>query len=212
MAPPPRRPRPSRDERRRQLLDAAVEAIRTVGPQASMEQLAAQGGVTKPILYRHFGDREGLGRAIGEHYAAVLMGRLAVPLESDAPRDLLWRTVDAYLEFLEDEPQLYAFLTSGTIRPDVDDAGAIVEAVARAVAVRIGDQLRALGLDAGGAEPYAFGVVGMVHQAGDWWIRHRTMSRQALATYLTGLLWSGFQGLAGEVGLDAAQVSGAGVD
>jgi len=212
MAPRPRSPRPSRAERRSQLLDAAVDAIRALGPHASMEQLAAQGGVTKPILYRHFGDREGLGRAIGERYATVLMDRLAAPLGSPTPRDLLWRTVDAYLGFLEDEPQLYAFLTSGGARPEAEDAGAIVEAVAREVAVRIGDQLRALGLDAGGAEPYAFGVVGMVHQAGDWWIRNRTMSREALTTYLTGLLWSGFEGLAREGLADRAAVSGAHVD
>lgn len=206
-------PRPSREERRAQLLDAAVDAIRTVGPNASMEQLAAQGGVTKPILYRHFGDREGLGRAIGEHYATVLMTRLAAPLESQAPRDLLWRTVDTYLEFLEDEPQLYAFLTSGGgVRPDAEDAGAIVEAVAREVAVRIGDQLRAQGLDAGGAEPYAHGIVGMVHQAGDWWIRNRTMSRHALTTYLTTLLWSGFQGIARDAGTDPGVISGTHVD
>lgn len=209
MAP---RTRPSRDERRQQLLDAAVEAIRTVGPQASMEQLAAQGGVTKPILYRHFGDRDGLGRAIGEHYATVLMRRLAAPLESTEPRDLLWRTVDTYLEFLEDEPQLYAFLTAGGVRPDPEDAGAIVEAVARQVAVVIGDQLRAQDLDAGGAEPYAFGIVGMVHQAGDWWIRHRTMSRQALTTYLTTLLWSGFEGIARGAGADPTATAGANLD
>jgi AcrR family transcriptional regulator len=204
MAPRRTTTRPSREERRRQLLDAAVEAIRTIGPGASMEQLAAQGGVTKPILYRHFGDREGLGRAIGEHYATVLLGRLAEPLEATEPRELLRRTVDAYLEFLEDEPQLYTFLTSGGARPDVQDAGAIVEAVARLVATRIGDQLRALGLDAGGAEPYAFGVVGMVHQAGDWWIRNRTMSREALTSYLTRLLWVGFEGLAADVADTAA--------
>jgi AcrR family transcriptional regulator len=205
--------RPSREERRAQLLAAAVDAIRTIGPNASMEQLAAQGGVTKPILYRHFGDREGLGRAIGEHYAIVLMGRLVEPLETDEPRQLLWRTVDAYLEFLEDEPQLYAFLTSpGGARPDLEQAGAMVQAVALKVAVRIGDQMRAQGLDAGGAEPFAYGIVGMVHQAGDWWIRNRTMSREALTTYLTTLLWSGFEGIARGAGADPATVPGTNVD
>jgi AcrR family transcriptional regulator len=201
--------RPSREERREHLLAAAVDAIRTIGPGASMEQLAAQGGVTKPILYRHFGDREGLGRAIGDHYAIVLMARLAEPLGSDAPRDLLWRTVDTYLQFLEDEPHLYAFLTSGGgVRPDAEGTGAIVNAVARQVTVRIGDQLRAAGLDAGGAEPFAHGIVGMVHQAGDWWVRNRTMSRHALATYLTTLLWSGFEGIAREGRADTTVSSG----
>lgn len=175
-----------------------------------MEQLAAQGGVTKPILYRHFGDREGLGRAIGERYATILMGRLAEPLNTDVEaRQLLWRTVDTYLGFLEEEPQLYTFLTSGGgARPDLEEAGAIVQAVARKVSVLIGDRLRAQGLDAGGAEPFAYGVVGMVHQAGDWWIRNRTMSRHALTTYLTTLLWEGFDGIARGAGHDPAAVTG----
>lgn len=206
--------RPSREERRQQLLEAAVDAIRTIGPNASMEQLAAQGGVTKPILYRHFGDREGLGRAIGEHYAVVLMARLRGSLDTEAaPRELLWRTVDTYLEFLEDEPQLYTFLSSGSgARPDLEEAGAIVHAVARQVSLIIGDRLRAAGLDSGGAEPFAYGIVGMVHQAGDWWIRNRSMSRHALSGYLTTLLWSGFEGIARGGVRDPAAVSGAHVD
>lgn len=206
--------RPSREERRQQLLHAAVDAIRTIGPNASMEQLAAQGGVTKPILYRHFGDREGLGRAIGEHYATVLFARLQGSLDATAaPRDLLWRTVDTYLAFLEEEPQLYAFLSSGSgARPDLEEAGAIVNAVARQVSAIISDRLLAAGLDTGGAEPFGFGIVGMVHQAGDWWIRTRTMSRSALTGYLTTLLWSGFEGIARDASADPAAVSGAHVD
>jgi len=206
--------RPSREERREQLLHAAVDAIRTIGPNASMEQLAAQGGVTKPILYRHFGDREGLGRAIGEHYATVLFARLQGSLDADAgPRDLLWRTVDTYLAFLEEEPQLYTFLSSGSgARPDLEEAGAIVNAVARQVSAIIGHRLLAAGLDTGGAEPFAHGIVGMVHQAGDWWIRTGTMSRSALTGYLTTLLWSGFEGMARDAPADPAAVSGAHVD
>src|SRR6266508_3048551 len=52
----PRGPRRSREERREELLDAAERAIRRIGPQASMEELAAEAGITKPILYSHFGD------------------------------------------------------------------------------------------------------------------------------------------------------------
>ncbi|MDE0803248.1 MAG: TetR/AcrR family transcriptional regulator [Acidimicrobiales bacterium] len=191
--------RPSRAERRAQLLDAAVEAIRTIGAGASMEQLAKQGGVTKPILYRHFGDRDGLVDAIGERYAEHLLERLMPSLDSDKPIELLRRTVDAYLAFLEEDSELYTFLLHQAPRTSkrVDERpiSSLIDAIGRQVAVAIGDQLRANGLDAGGAEPMAFGIVGMVHQAGDWWIRSRTMSRAALTDYLATLLWNGFSGL-----------------
>src|SRR3546814_17713916 len=62
-----------RGVRRGELLDAAVEAIRVAGPGATMEQLARAGGVTKPILYRHFRDRDGLITAIDERFGADLL-------------------------------------------------------------------------------------------------------------------------------------------
>ena len=193
----PPKPRPSREERRSQLLDAAVSAIRNIGAGASMEQIAAAGGVTKPILYRHFGDRDGLVDAIGQQYGTLLLERIGTTLEAETPEDLLHRTVDGYLEFLEEDPELYSFLVRQAAPSDLTRSiSGLIDVIGRQVAVIIGDRLRALDLDAGGAEPMAFGIVGMVHNAGDWWIRTRTMSRQALTTYLVGLLWNGFAGLA----------------
>jgi hypothetical protein len=68
--------------------------------------------------------------------------------------------------------------------------------VGRQVSVVMGEQLRALGLDSGPAEPWAFGLVGMVHAAGDWWVERRTMPRARLVEYLTSLLWDGIGGIA----------------
>ncbi len=193
-------PRPSRAERRRQLLDDAVAAIRRDGATVSMEQLAASGGVTKPILYRHFGDRDGLVRAIGERFLVTLLGRLEAALEAPEPRDILAGTIDAYLSFLEEDPHLYAFLI-GTpqrteARPQAEGGTEMIDVIGPLIARAIGDGLRAAGRDAGAAEPYGFGIVGMVHQAGDWWMRNKTMTRAALTNYLTDLLWHGFQGMA----------------
>lgn len=160
-----------------------------------MEQIASQGGVTKPILYRHFGDRDGLIAAIGERYGVRLIGRIGATLDAEAPEDLLWQTIDGYLSFLEEDLELYTFLMHQTGRADAAQSmGSLIEIIGRQVARVIGDQLRANDLDAGGAEPMAFGIVGMVHHAGDWWIRNQTVSRQALTTYLAGLLWNGFGG------------------
>ena len=63
--------------------------------------------------------------------------------------------------------------------------------VGQQVAVVVGEQLRAAGQDSGGAEPIAHGIVGMVHNAGDWWLDHRAMPRARLVEYLADLLWSG---------------------
>jgi AcrR family transcriptional regulator len=188
-----------KQERRMELLDAAVRAIREHGPRATMEQLSAAGGVTKPILYRHFGDRDGLIRAIGQRFAAELLDSVQSSLVTDAtPRGLLSSTVDAYLAFLERDPNLYRFLiqpsTSAAFMEN-DDGGSLIDEVARRVASVIGEQLRSAGLDSGPAEPWAYGIVGMVHLAGDWWLDHRTMPRERLTGYVADLLWRGFEGV-----------------
>ena len=184
-----------RAQRRQQLLDDAVEAIRELGPGATMEQLARRGGVTKPILYRHFRDRDGLITAIADRFSAELLDEIQSALHvSQEPRELLDQTIDAYLRFIEREPSLYRFLIQ-----QVGSSGSagslqispLIDAIAREVAVVIGEQLRSVGLDSGGAVPWAYGIVGLVHQAGDWWLDDRTMPRARLTGYLATLLWEG---------------------
>ena len=60
----PAGPRRDPDERRAELLGAAERAIRRIGPHASMDEIAAEAGITKPILYSHFGDKAGLVTAL----------------------------------------------------------------------------------------------------------------------------------------------------
>src|SRR3954452_21394082 len=66
------RPRPDRETRRTEFVDAAITCIQRVGAGASMDQMAAEAGVTKPILYRYFGDKAALYGAIAERYVGVV--------------------------------------------------------------------------------------------------------------------------------------------
>jgi AcrR family transcriptional regulator len=185
-----------REQRRAQLLDAAVDVIRERGPGVTMEQLARAGGVTKPILYRHFGDRHGLIGAIAERFAADLLTSVTAPLATETgPLELLRATVDSYIGFIERDPNLYRFMVQ-----QVPDRGAdlqmrsLVDLIAKEVALVAGDRLREAGRDSGAAVPWAYGIVGLVHQAGDWWVDDQTMSRETLVTYLVSLLWNGLGG------------------
>ncbi len=160
-----------------------------------MEQLARQGGVTKPILYRHFGDRDGLITAIADGFSRDLLAAIQAALVgSNEPRELLRNTVDTYLAFIERDPSLYRFLVQqASSSGGVIQLNPVIEAVSKQVAVVMGDQLRAAGADSGPAVPWAFGIVGLVHQAGDWWLAEQTMTRATLTDYLTTLLWSGLE-------------------
>ena len=187
-----------RAARRAELLDAAVRAIRRVGPTVSMDAIAGEAGVTKPIIYRHFGDRDGLANALADQFGAQLVAELDAALSQQLPpEELLAATIDAYLAFVERDPHVYNFLVGRLGAPvGTDVASGLVTQLGQRVALVLGEQLRAVGADSGPAEVWAFGIVGMVHLAGDWWLERRTMTRARLVSDLTTLLWHGLGRLA----------------
>jgi AcrR family transcriptional regulator len=185
--------------RRTQLLDAAIREIRAVGPTVTMEQLAKAGGITKPILYRHFGDRDGLITAIAEVFSADLIAWVTGPLTSSTyPRELLDATIGAYVGFLEQDPHLYRFLIqqTGSRSGPNTPISSLVDVVAKQVAFVAGDQLRLAGRDTEAAMPWAYGIVGLVHQATNWWLQDRSISRERFLSHISDLLWMGLAGAA----------------
>ena len=158
-----------------------------------MEQIAAECGITKPIIYRHFGDRDGLVLELAGAFLEQLTAAL-LPLVADqgSTRDLLLGAVDAYLDLIERDTNLYRFVTSqaGAERRDLL-AGLVADEVALVLARR----LRAAGLDEAPAAPIAYGLVGMVHFAGDRWIGQPGISRAALLDALSVLAWDGLASL-----------------
>lgn len=192
----PRRP-PA--ERREAFLDAAAAAIRRDGPTVTMEAIARESGVTKPILYRVFGDRDGLLVALGERMAAQVGVHLAAALDrgpDDDPKELLRTAIGAYVELIDKETEVYRFVTEHIGAATSPTLTGLSAEIGRSIAVVLGEELRAAGADSGAAEPWAHGIVGMVHQASDWWVRSRTIPREQLVTYLVDLLWDGFSALA----------------
>lgn len=185
-----------RKERRDELLDAAVVAIRRDGAGVSMEDIANEAGITKPILYANFGDKAGLADALAKRFTRDLVARFGeVWATSTDTRERVRLGIEAWVGFIESDPQIYRFLSEGSFgagrrledRRLVSDVGVVV---ARA----LGEWLRQQGADSGPAEPWAYGVLGMVHVTTEWWLDRRTLSRKDLVDYLTALLWSGFSG------------------
>ena len=184
-----------RADRREALLTAAVDGIRKHGPSASMDMLASEAGITKPILYRHFGDRAGLVSEIAKRFADSLLADLQTALSQTTPepRTILTSTIDAFLGFIEREPALYRFLVHNRDVEAADFTGFLDE-ISNRVALVIGEQARVAGRDSGGAEPIAHGIVAFVYAAGDWWLDRRAMPRTQLVTYLSEFLWEGLNG------------------
>jgi AcrR family transcriptional regulator len=197
-----------KQSRRIDLLDAADRAIRREGPSVSMDDVAAEAGVSRVVLYRYFGDKRGLYQAVAERYVADLMVELRNALRRTTdPRRRLRRTIDTYVRFIEDNEQMYDFLMHRVVS-EGPGAQVTVAAFMRRVAEEVGDVLSenmlALGFDPAPATVWSNGVVGMVHLATDAWLQKRDVSRQRFVDYLEGLLSFGFFGLAADPALARA--------
>lgn len=182
-----------RPGRREELLAAALDVIGRVGPNASMEQMAAEAGITKPVLYRYFGDRDGLIAAVAGRFAEALVERLSAVLDGVAEMGVevsIGAAIESYVAFIEEDPALYGFLTQQAA-PESAALVAVIDRVAGAIEVVIEENLAAAGLDTAPAATWAHGVVGMVHMAGARWARRPDMPRSQLVSYLTALVANG---------------------
>lgn len=185
-----------REERREELLDVADRVIQARGPNVSMDEIAGEAGITKPILYRHFGDKDGLYEALTLRYVDELAGALRPAVQTDEPRSRLAAAIDAYLAYVEREPQRYRFLLHAG---EQSRTAAIVADFRRrhiaSCAFTAVDNVRNAGLDPGFAEPWAQCVNGMIRAAGTSWLESRSLPRHLLVQYLTTILWDGYGAL-----------------
>jgi AcrR family transcriptional regulator len=187
-------------ERREQLLDAAERAVRRHGPDVTMEDFAAEAGITKPILYRHFGSKGGLYRALAERFTTHLLHENSRLLRGTAdPRRRIVRTFDLYLSWVEENPEYYRFLARHATF-EQPEAHAVIAEYVRRLAAEVADVMRPdlarAGIDGRAAEAWAYGLIGYVQLATDRWLEHPTMSKRQFVEALVSLVWDGFTGLA----------------
>ncbi len=185
-----------REQRRRELLDAADRVVHRSGIAFSMDEIASEAGITKPVVYRHFGDKDGLHEALTERYIRELKQALRPAIETDDPRSRLAATIDAYLSYVERQPDRYRFLLAAAEQPRT------AELVADFRREHIGGcaftspaKLSRAGLDPAFAEPWAQCVSGLIRAAGASWLENRSLPRARLVEYLTTVLWDGFGAL-----------------
>jgi AcrR family transcriptional regulator len=164
------------------------------GPDVSMNAIAAEAGITKPILYRWFGDKDGLYEQLAERHTDSLLRCLEAAVRHRGDRrDRTRAVISAYLDFVESAPEIYLFLvTASDCAPGV--SGRVVR-----VAARLGDLLsRGLAAEFGLPDPtpltraWATAMVGAVQSAVGSWLAARDQDRESLADQLTDLICRGW--------------------
>jgi AcrR family transcriptional regulator len=194
-----------RARRRREFVDAALRVLEAQGPDLPMDAVAAEAGVTKPVLYRYFQDKSALVDALAGRGSQILLDRLLPAIRAGCPALSRVRdAVGAYFAVIDEHPNLYWLLAREAKAESGGGPGSIQqnkEFIATALTAVLGDYLRAYGLDSGGAEPWAYGMTGLVQSTGEWWLQRRSMSRATVVEYVTQIIWAAIAGTLREAGI-----------
>jgi AcrR family transcriptional regulator len=195
--PTPARVRMSGKERREQLLDIGRTLFAHKGfDGTSVEEIAEKAGVSKPVVYEHFGGKEGLYAVVVDREVRRLLDRITASLDGDHPRTLLEQAAGALLEYIEKETDGFRILvrdspvasSSGTFATLISDIATQVEHV-------LAGEFKARDYDPKLAGLYSQALVGMVALTGQWWLDARKPKRDEVAAHLVNLAWNGLSHL-----------------
>jgi AcrR family transcriptional regulator len=185
-------------ERREQLLDIGRSLFADRGFDAtSVEEIAQRAGVSKPVVYEHFGGKEGLYAVVVDREMSRLLDSITGALtSSDKPREVLEHAALALLDYIEQSTDGFRILvrdspvaqSTGSFASLISDAASQVEHI-------MGTQFEERGFDARYAPMYAQMLVGMVALTGQWWLEERKPDKAEVAAHLVNLAWNGLSGL-----------------
>lgn len=190
-------PAPDPVLRRQELLDAAERVIARSGPDVSMDDIAAELGLTKPAVYRWLGAKAELTAALGERIGQRLRADLAKAVaEPGDIRAVVRAAVDVFCRFVEDQPHLYQFMVHAPPSQPIGDGltgRRFVWSIATELETSIAAALEAAGGDPAVAATWSYAVLGAVFVAAEGWRSTGTVTRAELVEHLVDLLAPAFE-------------------
>ena len=185
-------------ERREQLIEVGRGLFAERGFDGSaIEEVASRAAVSKPIVYEHFGGKEGLYAVVVDREIAALLGSITGALAADAgSRKTLERGAVALLDYIEGSTDGFRILvrdsptgqSTGSLASLMSDVASQVEHILAA-------EFKRRKLDPRAAPLYAQMLVGMVALTGQWWLDSPKMKKADVAAHLVNLAWNGLAGL-----------------
>jgi AcrR family transcriptional regulator len=180
-------------QRRDQLIEVSRAVFAERGfDAASIEEIAAAAGISKPVVYEHFGDKEGLYAIVVDREVTRLMSMMTESLTSDRPRVLLEQAATALFDYIDDHTDGFFVL----LRPHPGGAqrgtfGTVMREVATLLSDRLVLVCQRYGYPEELAPMYAAMLVGMVALTGEWWAEARTPSKEEVITQVVNMAWNG---------------------
>jgi AcrR family transcriptional regulator len=184
-------------QRREQLLNIGRRLFAERGLDGtSIEEIAAQAGVSKPVVYEHFGGKEGLYAVVVDREVGRFLEMATRLLEGEDHMPKFEVAAVSLLRYIQDNADGFRILVrdsnptsgSGTFASLISDVASQVEYI-------LGDVLQARGYDPKLAPMYAQMLVGMVAFTGQWWLDARKPDLEDVAAHLVNLAWNGLSQL-----------------
>jgi AcrR family transcriptional regulator len=193
----PRSTRLPKHERRRQLLDAALEVFVSQGYHAAaMDEIAEKAGVSKPVLYQHFPGKLELYLALLDQSVDELVEAVRQALRSTTDnKQRVAATFSAYFEYMDSEGQAYRLV----FESDLGNEEAVRERLERGqreCAEMISPMVRQdAGLDDEEARLVSVAMVGLAQVTARYWLSTRDrIPREAAEQLVARLAWRGISG------------------
>jgi AcrR family transcriptional regulator len=187
-------------ERRQQLLDVARALFAERGfDAASVEEIAHRAGVSKPVVYEHFGGKEGIYAVVVDREMHALLARMTAALEEDAhPRVLLERAAGALLDYVDGSSDGFRIMVRNSpVATATGTFASLLSDIASQVEHILGEEFSSRGYDRKLAALYSQALVGMVALTGQWWLEVRKPKKNEVAAHLVNLAWNGLSHLEG---------------
>jgi AcrR family transcriptional regulator len=185
-------------QRREQLLGVARGLFAEKGFEATtVEDIAERAGVTRPVVYEHFGGKQGIYAVVVDREVRALTEAIAAPLRNGTrPRAAAEGAAQAFLAYIDSDAEGFLILARdapvGTGRGSFASVLADVADEAEGLLVAT---FEASGLPTDAAPMYARMLVGAVALLGEWWLETREHPRELVAAHAVNLLWNGLVGL-----------------
>lgn len=190
------RSRMTAGERREQLIAIARALFAARGfDGTSVEEIAARAEVSKPVVYEHFGGKEGVYAVVVDREVTHLLAMMQDALGAGSPRMLLEQAAVALLDFVDSHPDGFRILVRDSPIGATASFRTIMSDVASRVEGILADEFKARGYDPKMAPMYAQMLVGMVGTTGQWWLDSRKPAREVVAAHLVNLAWNGLAGM-----------------
>ncbi len=180
-------------ERRAQLVEVGRSLFAEKGFEAvTVEEIAQTARVSKPVVYEHFGSKDGLYAVVVDREMNYLLNSITKALTAEHPRMLLEQAACALFDYIESNTDGFRILLRDSpVATATGNFASLLSDVAQQVEARLANEFAARGFPAKMAPMYAHMFVGMVALTGQWWLDARGVKKNEVVAHLVNLVWNG---------------------